>query len=179
MTATVRTVSAAEMHRRLEGGGRATIVDVRTKREFAAAHIAGARNLPLGSPELARFALEHGRDEGPVFVVCHSGARSHRSCATLAEAGLDVVSMAGGVEAWQRAGFPVERRAGARAVMPIERQVRIAAGSLVLTGCVLGWQAHPGFFGLAAFVGAGLVFAGLSGFCGMGVLLAQMPWNRR
>lgn len=64
-------------------------------------------------------------------------------------------------------------------VMSLERQVRIAAGSLVFIGVALGWFVHRGFFAVPAFVGAGLVFAGLTDFCGMGLLLAKMPWNRR
>jgi Protein of unknown function (DUF2892) len=57
--------------------------------------------------------------------------------------------------------------------------VRIVAGSLVLIGVLLGWFVHRGFFGLSAFVGAGLVIAGIADFCGMGLLLAKLPWNKR
>ena len=87
------------------------------------------------------------------------------------------VIIAGGTKAWIDAGLPVTR--SEVQVISLERQVRIAAGSLVLVGAVLGWLVHPGFFGLSAFVGAGLVFAGITDFCGMGLLLARLPWNTR
>jgi rhodanese-related sulfurtransferase len=83
----------------------------------------------------------------------------------------------GGTLAWIAANLPVTR--SAVKMISLERQVRIAAGSLVLIGVLLGWFVHRGFYGLAAFVGAGLVFAGITDFCGMGLLLAKLPWNRR
>jgi hypothetical protein len=79
--------------------------------------------------------------------------------------------------AWERAGLPMVR--GARGSISLERQVRIGAGTLVLAGVVMGWLIHPAFFGFSAFVGAGLVFAGVTDWCGMGMLLAKMPWNQR
>ena len=88
----------------------------------------------------------------------------------------NVVSVQGGTEAWERAGLPVVR--GTATVMSLKRQVRIGAGSLVLLGTALGFLVHPAFFGLSAFVGAGLVFAGVTDWCGMGLLLAKFPWNR-
>jgi hypothetical protein len=90
--------------------------------------------------------------------------------------GWAVTSLSGGMSAWERAGLPVEREA--RAPWSLERQVRLSAGSLVLLGTVLGWLVHPAFFGLSAFVGAGLIFAAITDWCGMGLLLARAPWNR-
>jgi rhodanese-related sulfurtransferase len=87
----------------------------------------------------------------------------------------NVVNIEGGTLAWEEAGLPVVR---GQKMMSLERQVRIAAGALVLIGVILGWLVDPTFAGLAAFVGAGLVFAGLTDTCGMGMLLARMPWNR-
>ena len=81
----------------------------------------------------------------------------------------------GGTLAWDKAGLPVQR--GQKA-MSLERQVRIAAGSLVFTGAALGFFVHPYFIGLSAFVGAGLVFAGITDTCGMGMMIAKMPWNQ-
>jgi hypothetical protein len=96
----------------------------------------------------------------------------------LCGAGLEnCVLVEGGIEAWDEAGLPVVR--GERKVMGLERQVRIAAGALVVTGVLLGWLVHPGFLGLAGFVGAGLVFAGITDTCGMGMMIAKMPWNKR
>jgi rhodanese-related sulfurtransferase len=180
MSKTVRTTSIAELHRLISAGEQARIVDVRTRREFAHGHVAGAENIPLGSPELPRRVQELAAGGGAVFVICHSGGRSRLGCEAIIAAGGGghAVSVEGGVAAWREAGHPVQRLAGARGMISIERQVRIAAGALVLTGCALGWWVHPGFFGVAAFVGAGLVFAGATDFCGMGLLLARMPWNR-
>ena len=85
------------------------------------------------------------------------------------------VNVEGGTLAWEQAGLPVVR---GKKAMSLERQVRIAAGSLVVLGTALGAFVHPGFLGLSAFVGAGLVFAGVTDTCGMGMVLARMPWNR-
>jgi rhodanese-related sulfurtransferase len=98
------------------------------------------------------------------------------ACARLQAAGqANVVNVEGGTLAWAEAGLPVVR--GPKAIS-LERQVRIAAGSLVLLGAVLGWFVHPAFVGLSAFIGAGLVFAGVTDTCGMALLLARMPWNQ-
>ena len=92
------------------------------------------------------------------------------------EAGLaDIAVIEGGMDAWLAAGFPVVR---GRTTLPLERQVRIAAGSLVLVGVLLGFLLHPGGFAISAGVGCGLIFAGLTGWCGMGMFLARMPWNK-
>ena len=87
----------------------------------------------------------------------------------------NVVNVEGGTQAWDGAGLPVIR---GKKSMSLERQVRIAAGFLVVLGTILGWLVHPGFYGISAFVGAGLVFAGITDTCGMGMVLAKMPWNQ-
>ena len=175
-----RSVSVAELHRRLSAGEPPPIIDVRTPGEFAGAHLVGACNLPFGSVALTQFAREGVTETETVFVICQSGGRSRLSCETLAKAGMaGAVSVDGGVGAWLASGYAVERRADGRTVMALERQVRIVAGSLVLAGCALGWWVHPAFFGLAAFIGAGLVVAGITDFCGMGLLLTKLPWNQR
>ena len=89
----------------------------------------------------------------------------------------DAYVLSGGLDGWTKAGLPVAT--DAKAPMEIMRQVQIAAGSLVLLGVVLGFAVAPAFFGLSAFVGAGLTFAGATGFCGMARLLMLAPWNRR
>jgi rhodanese-related sulfurtransferase len=112
-----------------------------------------------------------------VVLVCRSGKRAEQARRKLAAAGCgNLAVLEGGVTAWEQAGLPVKR---GKAVLSLERQVRIAAGLLVLAGVVLGFLVHPGFFGLSAFVGAGLTFAGLTDWCGMAQLLAKMPWNQR
>jgi rhodanese-related sulfurtransferase len=109
--------------------------------------------------------------------VCRSGGRSQQACEKFLKAGFaNVVNVEGGTLACENTGLPLVR---GKKVISLERQVRIAAGSLVLLGVVLGWLVHPYLVGLSAFVGAGLLFAGLTDTCGMGMLLARMPWNTR
>lgn len=110
-----------------------------------------------------------------VHLLCKSGARAAMAAQQLAAAGCPCVVVEGGTDAWAGAGLPVVR--GKRAVS-LERQVRIVAGLLVLTGVVLGYTVHPYAFGLAGLVGAGLAIAGITDTCLMGMLLARMPWNR-
>ena len=112
-----------------------------------------------------------------VIFTCRSGMRTATNSARLA-APVDgnAYLLEGGLDNWVRAGLPVE--ANRKAPLEMMRQVQIVAGSLVLAGALLGWLVSPLFFGLSAFVGAGLTFAGISGFCGMAKLLAFLPWNR-
>jgi rhodanese-related sulfurtransferase len=122
---------------------------------------------------LEQFPLS--KDE-EIHVICQSGGRSMKVCQKLEAAGFTkIVNVAGGTSAWQSAGLPVVE---GKKVMSLERQVRIAAGSLVVIGAVVGQFVHPGGFGLSAFIGAGLVFAGITDTCGMGMMIAKMPWNR-
>jgi rhodanese-related sulfurtransferase len=179
MANSVPLVSVQELHRQLAAGEPLTLIDVRTPAEFGAAHEPAARNVPLGSPELTQLARAAVANARTVLVICESGGRSRRCCEELLATGAKVLSVEGGTAAWRAAGFPVEQSSSGRRVISLERQVRIAAGALVVIGCALAWQIHVGFLGLAAFIGAGLVFAGVTDFCGMGLVLAKMPWNRR
>jgi rhodanese-related sulfurtransferase len=124
----------------------------------------------------ALLSARGDRKGEPLYVLCRSGSRGRQACEKLLVAGWpNVVNVEGGTLAWAECGLPVVR--GKKAIS-LERQVRIAAGSLVLLGAVCAWLVHPAFFGLSAFVGAGLVFAGITDTCGMGLMLARMPWNR-
>lgn len=164
-------VSPAELADVLKGGD-ATLVDVRTPAEFREVHVRGARNVPLDRLNAADF---QGRDQ-KLYVICQKGSRGAKACEQLAAGGVtNVVNVEGGTQACVSAGLPVER---GQKSMSLERQVRIAAGSLVVIGTLLGAFVHPYWLGLAAFVGAGLVFAGVTDTCGMGMLLARMPWNQ-
>ena len=154
------------------------LIDVRTPTEFREVHVGFARNVPLDRLDPAAVVQSRAGPAGdPVYVVCRSGGRGAQACERFARAGFpNVVNVAGGTAACVAAGLPVAR--GPTAIS-LERQVRVAAGSLVLLGAALGALAHPAFVGLSAFVGAGLVFAGVTDTCGMGLALARMPWNRR
>ncbi|TAJ09065.1 MAG: DUF2892 domain-containing protein, partial [Planctomycetota bacterium] len=128
---------------------------------------------------LSRFDPAALRVAGPPPVLyCRTGRRSAEAAERMLRAGwTEAHHLSGGIEAWKAAGLAVVR--DPHAPLPIMRQVQITAGSLVLVGCALGWLVHPAFYGLAAFVGAGLTMAGLSGWCGMAHLLERMPWNAR
>lgn len=166
----IKTISPNEAHRLVASG--ASLIDIRSPDEHARERIAGALNVPLDklSPDTAA---------GDVLVFhCRSGMRTGQASGKLAEiaGGRACYIVEGGITAWGNAGLPVEKVRGA----PIEmqRQVMIAAGTLVLIGAILSIVAAPLWIGLAIFVGAGLTFAGITGFCGMARILALMPWNR-
>ena len=151
---------------------RVTVIDVREPMEYAAGHIAGSLNVPLG--RISKTELP----QGPLVLVCQSGNRSSKALAQLRQQGLaqSLAQLDGGIPVWQQAGMGLRKLANAP--LPLMRQVQIAAGSLVLLGLILSNTVAPGWILLSWFVGAGLVFAGISGFCGMARLLALMPWNR-
>jgi rhodanese-related sulfurtransferase len=154
--------------------GAAVVIDVREPDEHARERIAGARLAPLSRFEPQGLSAEPGK---ALVFHCNSGNRTAQAAELLRRAGGgEVYQLAGGLQAWKRAGLPVI--ADAKAPLPIMRQVQIAAGSLVLLGIALAVLLSPWFMALAAFVGAGLVFAGITGFCGMANLLRHMPWNR-
>ena len=168
---TIKTISPAEAHRLIDAG--ASLIDIRTPDEHARERIAGALNVPLDR-------MSQDTASGDVLIFhCRSGMRTGQAAPTLAEAAgeRDCYILEGGISAWGNAGLPVEKARGA----PIEmqRQVMIAAGTLVLLGTLLSLFLSPIWIALAIFAGAGLTFAGISGFCGMARLLALMPWNRR
>jgi rhodanese-related sulfurtransferase len=169
------TISPRELNDLRAKGRPVELIDVRTPAEFREVHVDFARNVPLHDLDPAAVRREHALGDEPLYFICRSGGRGKQACEKFLTAGyVNVRNVEGGTLAWAECGLPVVR--GAKA-MSLERQVRIAAGLLVLLGVVLGWLVHPGFLGLAAFVGAGLVFAGVTDTCGMAMLLARMPWN--
>jgi rhodanese-related sulfurtransferase len=170
------TITPTQLEELRTGGQVVDLIDVRTPVEYREVHVAFARNVPLDRLDAAALLRKRtASPDKPLYVICRSGSRGRQACEKLAAVGLNVVNVEGGTLAWAEAGLPVVR--GKKAIS-LERQVRIAAGSLVLLGAILGGLVHPIFVGLSAFVGAGLVFAGITDNCGMGLLLARMPWNR-
>lgn len=148
------------------------LIDVRERDEHLRERIAGAQCIPAST-----LPASLGTEDEEVIFHCRSGARTQAHAATLAASvpGKAYV-LEGGLDAWKKANLAVEKTP--KAPLEIMRQVQMTAGGLVLLGVVLGYLVSPGFFGLSAFVGAGLFFAGASGWCGMARLLALMPWNR-
>lgn len=166
-------ISAAELKTRLDQGS-ALLIDVRESDEHAREHILGARLSPLSAIDEHDFDRDHGK--AAVFH-CKSGMRTQANAARLLARGFsEAYYLEGGIEAWKQAGLPVHTNR--KAPLEIMRQVQITAGSLVLLGVALGYFINPVFYALSAFVGAGLTFAGATGWCGMAMLLRTMPWNR-
>ncbi|WP_435018259.1 rhodanese-like domain-containing protein [Tundrisphaera sp. TA3] len=174
----IRTITPGELEEMRRRGRAIELIDVRTPAEYHELHAVPARLVPLTDLDpKAVMGSRVGSKDDPLYTICRSGGRSRQAAEKFHAAGFsNVVSVEGGTTAWEQAGLPVVR--GERRAISLERQVRIAAGSLVVLGTALGAFVHPGFLGLAAFVGAGLVFAGVTDTCGMGLMLARMPWNR-
>ncbi len=164
------TIDAVRAKRLIDDG--AVLVDVREADERVREHVPGTRHHAL-----SRLSTIDTAGAKVVIFHCRSGARTAANASRLAgAAGCDAYVLEGGIDAWKKAGLPIA--IDTRQPIEIMRQVQITAGSLVVAGVVLGFWIAPAFFGLSAFVGAGLVFAGVSGWCGMAKLLGLMPWNR-
>lgn len=155
----------------------AKLIDIRDADEYAREHIPGARSVPLTTLQQPG-ALQAQSGETLIFH-CQSGARTSGNAALLAQAvtPADAYLLEGGIQAWKQAGMAVAEDKSQP--LPLMRQVQIVAGLLILCGVILGYTVAGGFFLLSGFVGAGLLFAGITGFCGMARLLSVMPWNRR
>jgi len=171
--AVIKPHEVAELSKK---GQKVDLIDVRTPVEFREVHVEFARNVPLDQLDpAALMQARNGSANEPLYVICRSGSRGQQACEKFLKAGFsNVVNIEGGTLACVEAGLPVVR--GKKAISR-ERQVRIAAGSLVLLGAALHFI-HPAFIGLSAFVGAGLMFSGITDTCTMGMLLARMPWNQ-
>jgi rhodanese-related sulfurtransferase len=154
----------------------AMLIDIREADEYAREHIPGARHHAL--TRIDRESPARSGDDVLIFH-CRSGARTMGNAARLAAAApeCEAYILEGGLDAWKKAGLPVAL--DRNQPIDIMRQVQIVAGSLVLLGVALGVFVTPAFYALSGFVGAGLLFAGVTGFCGMARLLAVMPWNQR
>ncbi len=174
MTARLLPIEPTDLAARL-ASGRATLVDIREPDEFARAHVKGAFSRPLSDFEAAHLTIEPGRD---VVFTCRTGMRTGANCDRLA-ARIDgqAYVLSGGLDAWRAAGLPVAE--DRKAPLEMTRQVQIIAGGLALTGAVLGFLVHPLWHLLSGVIGAGLLTAGVTGFCGMANVLALAPWNRR
>ena len=173
---TVTTMSPRKLAELCNEGKKIDLIDVRTPVEFREVHVEIARNVPLDRLDPPAFMqARNGTANEPLYVLCRSGSRGQQACEKFLTAGFaNVVNIEGGTLACIEAGLPVVR--GKKAIS-LERQVRIAAGLLVLLGAGLSFI-HLAFIGLSAFVGAGLLFAGITDTCGMGMILARMPWNQ-
>jgi rhodanese-related sulfurtransferase len=176
----MKTISTQQFKKLFNENDKLTIIDVRSPVEFKSLSLAGATNIPLDilSSELVENHTKNlNATDQPVYLMCKGGQRAKLANEKLQQLGQEIVCIEGGMDGLsQDNSLPFHKDPAAG--LSLERQVRIAAGSLVLLGVILGTIIHPAVYLLSAFVGAGLVFAGATDWCGMGLLLAKMPWNK-
>jgi rhodanese-related sulfurtransferase len=174
-------ISPTDLTGRLNGDPKVTVLDVRSTPEYRAGHIPGARLLPVDELDASTLAdvidLSEIRADKPLYLTCHAGKRAEKAAQLLRDAGVEHLSLVeGGTEAWKKAGLPVNRCGNA---LSLDRQVQIAVGSLLILKVLFGFTVHELFFVVGAAIGAGLITAGITRWCGMAQLMARMPWNRR
>lgn len=167
-----KTINASDLKELIASDPSVQLVDVRSADEFAGGHVPRATNIPLEQ-------LEGRLDDlgGRVVVLCRSGKRASMACDMLRAHHDDLLLLEGGTQAWMEAGLPVTEPTR-QVRWSLERQVRLAAGIMVLIGTLLSLFVNPGWIYLAIFVGAGLTFAGATDLCLMASLLAKLPWNQ-
>ena len=170
----IERATVHEINELLNSGGECQVIDVREFSEFNSERIADAQLMPLSNFERHADQIDHSK---PVYLLCRSGNRAKQAAEKLIKKGFtDIHVVEGGMAAWSSANLPVIK--GESKVWSLERQVRFAAGLFVLTGVVLGFLLTPYLFLLSGFIGAGLVFSAVTDTCGMGMVLARMPWNK-
>jgi rhodanese-related sulfurtransferase len=170
-------VTPHELYDLLAEGGEIELLDVRTPGEHAVAHVPGARLLPLDDLHAPTFLERRRTADKPLFIMCHTTRRARQAIKKFRSAGFhNCVLVEGGTQAWQEAGLPVN--GSTSRALPLMRQVHIAVGLISGAGAVLALTVSPWFAFVPLFTSCGLLVAGLTGFCGLALLLAKMPWNR-
>lgn len=174
-TAAIELIKVGELANLWESNRDLEVIDVRTPAEFESVHARGAKLRPLHDLNPGDLAAR-GSDRA-IYILCKSGVRATQAAEKLLEAGITrPVVVEGGTDAWVAAGLPVERTG--RNALPLDRQMRIFAGLIILAGALLALFVNPAFAWIPAFMGCGLVFAGVTGLCPMSNVIARMPWNR-
>lgn len=174
--AKITYISAHDL-KKLYDDGEVLICDIREHDEFNREHILGAVNTPLSKFDTTQMDIM-GKNMDIMVIHCQSGNRTRMNETKFAQLKRDeVLILDGGISAWKSIGCTVNKNS--KAPLPIMRQVQMIAGSLIVIGVVLGFLINPGFFILSGAVGAGLTFAGITGFCGMANLLMLLPYNKR
>ena len=156
------------------------VIDVRSAAEYSAGHVLGAVSIPLDEltpEELSRQLNDSGAGhDRTVYLTCLSGARAQQAAERLNQSGVhNIQTLEGGTEAWMNKGLPTERCGNA---ISLERQVQITIGILLVLKVIFGFTVNELFFIAIPFIGAGLIFAGITRWCGMARLMAMMPWNQ-
>ena len=171
-----KRIGVAALSTLLERDPRTTVIDVRAPAEFAAAHIECARLHPLPDLRAADVLKQLGPTQN-IYVICQSGLRAAKAISRLEEAGLqNCVLVEGGMDAWVRSRLPTI--IGKSRGISIIRQVQITVGFVCAVSSILALVVHRLFVILPLLMGSGLLFAGLTGTCGLALLLSAMPWNR-
>ena len=159
----------------LEQDPQAKILDVRSALEFSQVHIEHSLNIPIDMISAKINELSQSRQN--YLVLCHTGNRAAMAADMLIQSGIHTVKVIeGGIIRWQKEKLPVIKGQGG---MSLERQVRLIAGSLVLLGIMMSWLLHWAFIFVSVFVGSGLIYAGLTDNCLMGMLLMKLPYNKK
>jgi rhodanese-related sulfurtransferase len=169
----MNSITAEELANRLKEGERTQVIDVRDPSEFAAGHIPGAVNIPLGEVE---SRLEDMTDVDEIVLVCQTGTRAGMACERIEDRKKRLLVLEDGTSSWISGDRSIVASTQSR--WSLDRQVRLGAGMMVLAGTLLSLFAVPGWIYLAVFVGAGLTFAGATDICMMGTLLSKAPWNK-
>jgi len=170
----IKQASVHEINELLDGGGECQVIDVREFSEFNSERIAAAQFMPLSNFEKHAEEIDHAK---PVYLMCRSGNRAKTAAEKLASKGFtDIHVIQGGMVAWSEAALPLIQ--GSSKVWSLERQVRFTAGLIVLIGVILGFLVNQYLFLISGVIGTGLVFSSVTDTCGMGMILARMPWNK-
>jgi rhodanese-related sulfurtransferase len=169
----MKTITASKLKKQLDKD-EVLLIDVREPAEHRSECIDGACLIPLSEISIEKLPST----KRPIVIHCRSGKRSTDACAKLlaTDPSLDVSSLEGVIIAWSQAGYNVKKSDSN--ILPLDRQTQIAVGFIAFSGTILGTFINPTFYILPGFIGAGLMFAGITGWCGMAKLLAKMPWNR-
>lgn len=170
----IRTVDTTTLKSWIESG-EAVVIDVREPAEHAAKSIPGTTLIPLGSISKSKLPQPGGKK---LVLHCHSGNRGSTACNKLLaeDPSLEIYNLEGGISAWSGAGHAV--KTSNKFFLPLDRQVQLTIGLAVLIGSLLAYFVNPLFTMLTGFFGAGLTFAGASGYCGLAMVMARMPWNQ-
>ena len=170
----IKQATVHEINNLLDGGGECQVIDVREFSEFNSERIADAQLMPLSNFEKHADEIDHSK---PVYLMCRSGKRAKQAAEKLIRKGFtDIHVIEGGMAAWIGANLPVVK--GESKVWSLERQVRFTAGLFVLAGVLLGILVNPYLVLISGFIGAGLMISAVTDTCGMGMILARMPWNK-
>ncbi len=166
-----------ELYRQQRAGTPVELLDVRTPPEYGRARVTGARLIPLAELDPETFLNQRRITDAPLYITCQSGTRAAAAVEKFRRAGFNgCILVEGGMEAWMNAGLPVER--GETKVLPLMRQVQIVVGAISAVGAAMALWVNIWFAVIPLMTGCGLLFAGMTGTCGMALLLARLPWNR-